>query len=185
MVVKAYKCTCKLQLIFLGTRDHKVVKLWSTSQIINFKTLSSRYFLYKMFKLDYDASFDSWDWAKYIICRFYIHPKLRNINPHNVTHSPISQNPRERMFVVENLTPCCHMSLPYITKFVINANHQRSQPTPSHCGMCQLLFLCLLMPLVECWCMRPPHHLGRPSGVDRTSVGDRRTNLNYPHINFV
>jgi hypothetical protein len=32
-----------------------------------------------------------------------------------------------------NLTPYCHISLPYITKFVINANHQRSQPTPSHC----------------------------------------------------
>ena len=30
-----------------------------------------------------------------------IHPKLRNINPHNVTHSLISWNPRERMFVVQ------------------------------------------------------------------------------------
>ena len=28
------------------------------------------------------------------------HPKLRNINPHNITHSLISQDPRERMFVV-------------------------------------------------------------------------------------
>ena len=32
-----------------------------------------------------------------------------------------------------NLTPYCHISLPYITKFVSNANHQRRQPTPSHC----------------------------------------------------
>ena len=31
----------------------------------------------------------------------YIHPKLRNINPHNVTHSLISRNPRERIFVVQ------------------------------------------------------------------------------------
>ena len=44
-----------------------------------------------------------------------------------------------------------------ITKFVVNANHQRSQPIPSHCTMCQyvechllIILLPLLMPLVEC-----------------------------------
>jgi hypothetical protein len=47
-----------------------------------------------------------------------------------------------------NLIPYCHTSFPYIMTFVINANHQRSQPTPSHCVMCQhvdvtLLFLLL------------------------------------------
>ena len=36
-----------------------------------------------------------------------------------------------------NLTSYCHIYLPYITKFVINANYQRSQPTPLHCAMCQ------------------------------------------------
>ena len=30
-----------------------------------------------------------------------LHPKVRTINPHNVTHSLISPNPRERMFVVQ------------------------------------------------------------------------------------
>ena len=33
---------------------------------------------------------------------FHVHPKLRNINLHNVNHSLISQNPRERMFIVQN-----------------------------------------------------------------------------------
>jgi hypothetical protein len=92
-----------------------------------------------------------------------------------------------------NLTSYCHLSLPYITKFVINANHQRSQPTPSCCVMCQyvechlliLILLFLLMSLVECWCMCRPHRPGRSSGVDHTSVGDRKMNSNCPHISFV
>jgi hypothetical protein len=61
------------------------------------------------------------------------------------------------------------VSLPYIMDSIINANHQKSQPTLSHCAMCQyvnchlfililiLLLLLLLMPLVECWCMHMPH----------------------------
>ena len=98
------------------------------------------------------------------------------------------------MFIVQNLAPYRHISLPYITKCVINANHPRSQPTPSHHAMCQhvechllLLLILILLPmaLVGCWCMRMPHRPGKPSGVDRTSVSARKTNTKYPHICFV
>ena len=46
-----------------------------------------------------------------------IHPKLHNAN-------------------LCNVTPHCHTSLPYIMGLAINANHQRSQPTLSHCATC-------------------------------------------------
>ena len=39
--------------------------------------------------------------TKMKIGQMELHPKLRNISPHNVTHSLISQNPRERMFIVQ------------------------------------------------------------------------------------
>jgi hypothetical protein len=42
--------------------------------------------------------------------KLVVHPKLRNISLHNVTHSLMSQNPRERIFVV-------HISL-YIVTFL-------------------------------------------------------------------
>jgi hypothetical protein len=105
-----------------------------------------------------------------------LHPKLRNTNLRNVTHSPISRNPRERMLVVQ-ISLLTVIFLFLISRiFVINVNHQRSRPTPLHCAMCQyvdclllLLLLLLLLPLVECWCMHMLHRPGRSSGVDHTA----------------
>ena len=68
-----------------------------------------------------------------------LHPKLCTINPHNITRSLISRNPRERMLVVQ-ISLLIVIFLCLISRiFVINANHQRSQPTPSHCAMCQYM----------------------------------------------
>jgi hypothetical protein len=59
-----------------------------------------------------------------------VHPKLRNINFHNVTHSLISPNPRERMFVVQ--ISLLFISVTFLSliswNLSIHANHPRSQP---------------------------------------------------------
>ena len=92
------------------------------------------------------------------LCRekLQLHPKLRNINLHNINHSLISRNPREQTLVVQlSLLTVTFLSL--ISQFfVINASHQRSQPIPLHCAMCRYVechLLLLLLSLVECWCM--------------------------------
>ena len=90
------------------------------------------------------------------------------------------------MFIVRISLPYCHISLPYITKFVIVANHPRSQLTPSHCVIWSATFVVVVVvPLVECWCMRPSHCSGRPSGVDHASMSDGRTISDCLHISYV
>jgi hypothetical protein len=102
----------------------------------------------------------------------------------------------ERMFIVQ-------ISLLIVTFFsLISQNLSSMQTTKEvnphpdiiprvdhHYFILIPILVLLLMPLVECWYMRgymrPPHCLGRPSGVDHTNVCNRRTNSNCPHISFV
>ena len=111
------------------------------------------------------------------------------ISTPTTSHTLISTNPRERMFVAQ-------VSLLIVTFLsLISRNRSLMQTTQksthtSHCVMCRhvkchlLIILLLLfhMPLVEYWCMHPPRRLGKSSGVDRTSVGDKRTSSHCPHI---
>jgi hypothetical protein len=85
-----------------------------------------------------------------------LHPELCNINFHNVTHSLVSWNTRKRTFIVQISLLIVTISFPYITKFVINANYWRSQPTPSHCVTCQhvechLFIFIILLLYAACW----------------------------------
>ena len=90
-----------------------------------------------------------------------------------------------------NLCPYCHISLPYITKFVVIQNHQRSQPVPSNRAICQdveclLLLLLLLMSLFlnVGACVYQIAMEGQ-SAVDHNSVGTGERIQIVAHITFV
>ena len=53
------------------------------------------------------------------------------------------------MFSLWNLTPCCHVSLPYIVDFDIKVNHQRIQSTHLHTRI--TLSLLSFLPFLQCW----------------------------------
>ena len=111
------------------------------------------------------------------------HPKHRNINLPNITHSLISRNPKERMFIAQiSLVIVTFLSL---ISQILSLTHTTKEGNPhpriAPCvNMWSVTFLyililplLLLMPLVECWCVHMSHHPGRPSGVDHTSGGER------------
>ena len=54
----------------------------------------------------------------------------------NVTPSLLSRNPKEWMFLIVDLVPYCHISLPCIMGFDIKMNHQRIQTTHMHTSRC-------------------------------------------------
>ena len=94
-----------------------------------------------------------------------VHPKLRNI-----THSLISRNPRERMFVAQ-------VSLLLVTFLPDVIQSTKVNPPPSHCAMyqyveCHFLLLLLLLALVECWCMHIP--FAQEGRVEWTTLTERR-----------
>ena len=100
-----------------------------------------------------------------------VHPKLHNINLHNVTHSLMSRNPREWIFVLQISLIYCHISLPYITQFVINATTKEVNPHP-HLAICVNLwiitfffFLCHLLKVGAC-----VRHIAREGQVEWTTL---------------
>jgi len=117
-----------------------------------------------------------------------IHPKLHVINLHNVTHSLISRNPREWMFIAQiSLLIVTFLSL--ISWFFSLMQTTKEVNPHTHIAPC-----CGVSPsysysssYATCWMlvMHPPHCQGRPSGVDHTSIGDKNTNSNCPYISFV
>ena len=100
--------------------------------------------------------------------KLVLHPKLHNINLHNITRSRISQNPRKRMFIVQIL-------LLIVTSFslisrtlslmqtIIEVNpHPRIAPCVNMWSFTFLfLFFFFFLYHFYCWCMHMRH---RPEG---------------------
>ena len=128
-------------------------------------------------------SIQSWEATTTIMhIEFALHPKLHNINLHNITHSLISRNPREWMCVVQ-------ISLLIITSPLYHWFFHWCKPSKKsthtlalhhvECHLLLLLLLLTLLPLVEYWCMPLPHCPGKSSGVDHTNGGERENESMY------
>ena len=101
-----------------------------------------------------------------------IHPKLCNINLHDVTHSMISQNPTEWLFLVkipfliDMFLSLISWVLPLMQTIKEVNPHPRIAP---HVYMWDafflfLFFLCFLCHLLNHWCMEMSHCPRSPSG---------------------
>ena len=101
-----------------------------------------------------------------------LHPKLRNIDSWNVTHSLISQNPREQMFLVQiSLLMVTFFSLisrvlPLMQTTIEGKPHPRIVPCVNMWSVFFFFFICHLL---NCWCMDMSHCLRRPSGFPTVS----------------
>jgi hypothetical protein len=110
-------------------------------------------------------------WYIYFVCES-LHPKLHNINLHNVTHSLISQNPRERMFEVQiSLLIVTFLSLISQNLSLMQIT-QEINPHP-HIAPCvnmwsvTFLFFFLYHLLNVCACVR---HIAREGQVEWTTL---------------
>ena len=96
----------------------------------------------------------------------YVHPKLCNINPYNVIHYTISQNPMNQLFLVQILLLIVtflslnSQVLPLMQTIIEFNPNPRIVPCVNTWSVI-FFFLCHLL---NCWCMNLSHCLGRPSG---------------------
>ena len=123
---------------------------------------------------NYESFLELWSQPPYARCSFLVHPKLRNINLHNVTHSLISQNPREQMFV----TQISLLIVRFLSLIPQNLSSiQTTQEVNSHLHIATcvnmwsvtflflLFFLCHLLNVGAC-----VHHIAQEGQVEWTTL---------------
>ena len=107
----------------------------------------------------------TWGMSQYSL----VHFKFQTINLHNATCSLISRKPREWMFV---LSPYCHISLSYITKFSLMQTTKEVNPHPRITPCFNMwsvffffFFFCRLLNVGAC-----VHHVAREGQVEWTTL---------------
>jgi hypothetical protein len=117
-----------------------------------------------------------------------LHPKLCNIDFHNVAHFLVSWNSRERIFCSSNFTPYCHIFSLISWNLSLMQTIKEVNPHPYIAPCVDMwsvtfffFFLCHLLYVGACVC----HIAQEAHEVDHTSVGDRKTYSKCPHISFV